>query len=880
MPLRPSFLLALLSLGFSCSLVACRAHPPSVLDHQALLERHEWWDNRDWSWYEEHIPFLETPDAELDATYYYRWEVLTKHLVYGSPETGYTFTEFIDRPFWSGTYGAISCPLGHQAYEIRWLKDRRIQEDFGRYWFETPGAEPRSYSNWYGDAMWATYQVTGDTAFLRAVYPHMEAQVAGWTEERWDPGHGMYRWVGAWDGMETNINSRLTDDEFGGGEGYRPTLNSYLYADMMAVSRTASLFGEGEKADSFAARAVALKARVQEELWDPEREFFFHQFAFDEQGGIEAGSLTYETGPYAGDPHGRELLGYVPWQFNLPDPGYEGAWRFLMDPDYFWAPFGPTGVEQGDPQFFVSPRCCVWSGNAWPYATSQTLTALANLLNDYDQAVVAGTDYWKLLQTYSLSHRRNGRPYIAEAADPFTGSWDGHNTFYHSEHYLHSGFIDQVVTGLVGLRPRADDTLRVNPLAPEAWDYFALEGVDYHGHDLTILWDRDGSRYGQDAGLAVFLDGREVARRRELGEIRVAIPGPAMPEPKPRLDNYAVHNDGGAFPFASASSSHPLFPPFYAVDGNRWYHPSPPNRWVAGGWKGSVGGAGVQGIPEDGPEEAWFRVDFRRPRPLSRIQLYFLDDQTGSATEGVGDEENSGFPVDAAETAVPIRPPVSFRLEVMRGGEWAEIPGQERVPLEPMGRRANTVRFPEIQGEGIRVVMRTAPGTTVGLTEVEGWGPGSPAGVEEPSRNLALQRPGEPFPAVSASFTYQGDAADQAVDGRISFTRYSRNRWTAYASPNLSDWLEVDFGQPREIRRVELYLYGDGRGVAAPTEFGIEIWDGSRWLRGEEASRVPAEPLAWARNVVELVPVTGEKVRVVFRHALPAASGVSEIQIF
>ena len=123
MPLRPSFLLALLSLGFSCSLVVCRAHPPSVLDHQALLERHEWWDNRDWSWYEEHIPVLETPDAELDATYYYRWEVLTKHLIYGSPETGYTFTEFIDRPFWSGTYGAISCPLGHQAYEIRWLKD-------------------------------------------------------------------------------------------------------------------------------------------------------------------------------------------------------------------------------------------------------------------------------------------------------------------------------------------------------------------------------------------------------------------------------------------------------------------------------------------------------------------------------------------------------------------------------------------------------------------------------------------------------------------------------------------------------------------------------------------------------------------------------------
>ena len=187
---------------------------------------------------------------------------------------------------------------------------------------------------------------------------------------------------------------------------------------------------------------------MQEELWDPEREFFFHQFAADEKDGIEAKSLTYQTGPYAGNPHGRELLGYVPWQFNLPDPGYEGAWRFLMDPEYFWAPFGPTGVEQGDPQFFVSPRCCVWSGNAWPYATTQTLVAMANLLNNYEQEVVTREDYFRLLQTYSASQRMNGRPYVAEAVDPYTGSWGGHNTFYHSEHYFHSGFVDLVISGL------------------------------------------------------------------------------------------------------------------------------------------------------------------------------------------------------------------------------------------------------------------------------------------------------------------------------------------------------------------------------------------------------------------------------------------------
>ena len=167
----------------AAGLVACSGEG-SVLEKRAVLERQTWWDNRDWSWYEAHIPFFESPDTAIDATYYYRWELVTKHLTYGSPETGYTFTEFIDRPFWSGAYGAISCPLGHQLYEIRWLKDRRIIEDFARYWFETPGAQPRSYSNWYGDAIWATYLVLDDTAFLRAVFPHMKAQYAGWLAER------------------------------------------------------------------------------------------------------------------------------------------------------------------------------------------------------------------------------------------------------------------------------------------------------------------------------------------------------------------------------------------------------------------------------------------------------------------------------------------------------------------------------------------------------------------------------------------------------------------------------------------------------------------------------------------------------------------------
>jgi hypothetical protein len=93
----------------------------------------------------------------------------------------------------------------------------------------------------------------------------METQYQGWIDEHWDAEHRMFRWDGMHDGMETNINSRLTSDTFAGAEGYRPTLNSYLYADALAIAKTARLLGDEAKAEQFATRAAELKQRVQDE---------------------------------------------------------------------------------------------------------------------------------------------------------------------------------------------------------------------------------------------------------------------------------------------------------------------------------------------------------------------------------------------------------------------------------------------------------------------------------------------------------------------------------------------------------------------------------------------------------------------------------------
>jgi hypothetical protein len=818
-----------------------------VLDKQKLLDAQTFWDNRDWDWYKQNIPFFESPDPDIDTTYYCRWELVTKHLTYGSPDTGYVYTEFIDRPFWSGRYGAISCPAGHQLYETRWARDPRLSQDYARYWFRAEGAQPRRYSTWLADAVWATHAVRPDGQFVRDLLPDLVRNYEEWERERFDPEVGLFWQTGHDDGMEYNINSRQSEDQNRGAPGYRPTLNAYMWADAVAIERIAKMAGDDATADRFAKKAAGLKENLQKKLWDPKRDFFLHMSRQDEHRDgfkVNALTLTHQTGRFAGSEFGREQIGFVPWQFNLPDPGYERAWQFLMTRDRFFSDYGPTTVERRDPMFRLSPTCCWWSGQSWPYATTQTLVAMANLLNHYKQPHVTKEDYVKLLRTYAKTHRKNGKPYIAEAAHPDTGSWEGHDAYNHSEHYFHSAYADLVITGLAGLRPRADDVIEVNPLVPEAWDYFALDDVAYHGHSVSILWDRRGDRYGRGPGLHVLVNRKKLASSPTVTKLTAELP-PAQVGAKAQVAavNFAVNNDGSYFPRVTASHTGEKTSVTKLFDGNYWYHLHPPNRWTAGGSASATDRVAV---------------DFGVKRPVHTVKLYLLDD---------GEK---------------VSPPARYELEYWNGSAWAAVPGQTRPPAEPTGRRANVVRFAELQAEKLRVVLTHRPGSRAGLSEFEVWGdaalPVTPAPA--PKDNLALNDGTRPFPKASASHTSRYDQVQFANDGVVNFNPAPNNRWTSYESPGATDWLEIDFGEEKEVDRVELALYDDRGGVQAPKNYAVQSWDGREWRDVRDQKKTPEKPAGGQWNEVRFAKVKARKIRVVFTHAGSARSGVTEILVW
>ncbi|HRZ37391.1 MAG TPA: hypothetical protein P5534_13645 [Candidatus Paceibacterota bacterium] len=502
-----------------------------------------------WQWMSQNIPRFDCADKDLEEIYYFRWWTYRKHIK-KTPD-GFIITEFLPPVPWAGKHNSINCPAGHHFYEGRWLLDPQYLDDYALFWFRK-GGEPRKYSFWAADSIHARSLVLGDDRIPRELLPDLIANYEAWEKSHLDEC-GLFWQNDGNDGMEVSI----------GGSGCRATINSYQYGDAIAISRIAERAGHPDLARTWRAKADALRHLVLTRLWDPEARFF---------KVLPRGKSTLADV--------RELHGYTPWYFNLPEPAMSVAWRELMDPTGFYAPFGPTTAEQRHPSFAVAyaGHECQWNGPSWPLATSVTLTALANLLNRDSQDIIGKADYWKTFQCYLRSHRfrqlppqpaereitgalsetdaarpsalndggarldriETRQPWIDENLNPYSGDWIARTLLKQrrqppderGKDYNHSTFCDLVITGLVGLRPRPDDIIEVNPLVPEGtWDYFCLDGVRYHGRTLTILYDRTGTRYRRGAGLQVLLDGQSVARSDSLQ--RLTAPAAHAESPKP-----------------------------------------------------------------------------------------------------------------------------------------------------------------------------------------------------------------------------------------------------------------------------------------------------------------------------------------------------------
>lgn len=452
-----------------------------------------------WDWMKANIPLFECPQDNFEELYYFRWWAFRKHIK--QTPVGYVFTEFLVPRSYADQYNLISSALGHHILEARWLRDTSYINSNIRVWYRGNNGGPmkklRAYSNWAIYASFQKFLVDADPGFICDYLPDFVNEYSGWENDR-RSSSGLFWQYDVRDAMEETISGGRKE------KNPRPSINSYMFGNSMAISEIARLAGNMDMSLKYKLKADTLKQLSQKFLWDPDSLFF---------------EVQEETGNSA---NVREEIGFLPWYFNLPDQGYEIAWKQVADTGGFLAPFGLTTAERRHPEFRTHGCCeCEWDGAVWPFATSQTMTALANLLNNYKQDYVNDSVYFRLMELYVESQYYRGRPYIGEYLDETTGYWlKGDQE--RSRYYNHSTFCDLIITGIVGLRPRADNTIEVNPLIPEnKWEWFCLDNIRYHGKNLTVFWDKTGGKYKQGKGLFVWVNGKKAGWSANLNRLTI-----------------------------------------------------------------------------------------------------------------------------------------------------------------------------------------------------------------------------------------------------------------------------------------------------------------------------------------------------------------------
>ncbi|KAL4756953.1 Six-hairpin glycosidase-like protein [Aspergillus foveolatus] len=643
-------------------------------------------------WYTSRIPLFETSVSSIEEVYYYRWSIFRAHQRdLGS--LGYISTEFINDVSWQTSPWAILIDAANfHLREGRWCRDRRFKEDYADTLFG-PNTYPYQFSEVLADGVWAGYLVDGvvDDAVQR-----LDAMVSvyeGWSDESatggvggYDESKGLY-WIQPLDDATeytiSSIDASGGYDGFLGGEAFRPSINAYQFANAKAISNIAALSGNEDLADEYNAKAETIKSLVQQYLWNTTFNHFIDRFY-----------VNNENATYWDPIRGRELVGYVPWTHDLPDDNetYAQAWSHILDSENL---AGSHGLRTNEPSYEYYMRQyryegsnpeCQWNGPSWPYQTTQVLTGLANFLDHYPVSSAAGIiskkEYNSLLTQYANLHYNPSydgilnleEDYNADTGVPIVG-------LARSPHYFHSGFIDQVISGFVGIRPSAEDVLDVNPLADaDEVSYFRLENVLYHGHDVSVQWDVDGTRYGS-SGLQVEVDGEVVASSDTLSRLSVNITRvdpPAIDRPIAKSIQLGLDTE---YPLGNVSvSGVDASDIHFVIDGRVWFYPEIQNWWDT---------------PTGSGKEIWFEIDFGEAVEITRAEIAFA----------VVEEAN----VDIPE---------SYRLEYLDGDGWVglDIDGEYG---EAVGNGITDVSWAAVTTQEVRLVFTPKKGVAVRLVELK-----------------------------------------------------------------------------------------------------------------------------------------------------------------
>ncbi|MER5455197.1 Ig-like domain-containing protein [Micromonospora sp. NPDC002389] len=125
----------------------------------------------------------------------------------------------------------------------------------------------------------------------------------------------------------------------------------------------------------------------------------------------------------------------------------------------------------------------------------------------------------RLLDWMAWSIYPNADMRVANQAEYYS-NWNPTTRSYNrnNQNHIMLGNMNYIfIEDMGGIQPRSDDKIELWPIQ-FGYEHFMVNNLRYHGQDVTIVWDPDGSKYGLGAGYSLFLNGEKKVTTDKLGK--------------------------------------------------------------------------------------------------------------------------------------------------------------------------------------------------------------------------------------------------------------------------------------------------------------------------------------------------------------------------
>lgn len=488
--------------------------PAAALQTQ-LAEYNQWWvDN---------VPYIDVPDENVKKMSYYR-TFLNRFNYFDANVPGNDFQFPVSVEGALGYNNAIQLTQPMHMQDLKYFRDPIYA--YGNLFSsgetsrcaaftDNPGGHSwgNTYEQYIAREGWNAFQVHGgDDELVENFAFYAECDVEGQIDK-----------------YDTNANLLIeySSGFLTGNDADTPTFHwpqqqglpvrqdraeaAFQWSGAVAAADAYALLGQDDKAAEMTELADSIKESILTLLWDdapaePEE---------GRPGQVFKHRLTANDSLVPWKDH-QNFAPFIEGLVPTDDPAYREALRYYADAAEFpIMPFYTANQADKAESGFAG------SNNFSNINSTLQAQVFSQAIREYPSQYVTNGMYRALLDWLTWVQYVGGDNRLPNNNEFFFNWNPDTQNFGRSgiHHNILGSYNFMIIDDAAGVRPRLDDVLELWPI-DVGWDYFAVNNLNYHGKDLTVVWD-GVDHYGDDVpdGFSAYLDGRHVLTADKLAHV-------------------------------------------------------------------------------------------------------------------------------------------------------------------------------------------------------------------------------------------------------------------------------------------------------------------------------------------------------------------------